>query len=979
MLVTGRPVVILDDSLLSRVLGGGVVHHHHTRDLQIRPSVQRPAWELAVSKVNHHPQITEINQTVMKYGKEEYTVPTVDTPLTSGSDMQVVLYNNENSGPTGDLKSRYQLQPTFEDYFYDAPQIQYSVLNGELEREYTEPLEFPGTDLREITESEFKGDSLVPEETSIIPESPPTETWAPSHPFPTNSNTSLSAESQADISPESIEEIPSTDTCSPKEIQQMDAPQLVPDEMELNFEKHGAQPSVEESIKRDPPTNESFSNNACASQHYFGEKILKAWTQGIVAVSKCSTEQQKIDDSCPTENQVPEVDDLEPAKLGEDRENPKGFLSLPLRPSRAVIACEEREEQLLVESDSELEMPEIEEATTASEVLSSVPPPPPIFLLKPITKATPLTTDSSSIFQPPSISLTDSSLFSLSFKLLSPKKVTQSLRGCLAANSEPESQTAAHMGQASSQLQQPPCKKQRLSTDLPEKSTTTIEHKAEVPSIDVMDPQLPNEIPATMEVHCTPNSELDISQQLNTARNTTDVPSIPNSEPDISQQFNTARNTTEEPSIPNSELDISQQFNTARNTTEVPSSELDRDTTEVPSSELDRDTTEVPSIPNCELDWDTTEVPSIPNSELDRDTTEVPGIPNSESDRDTTEVPGIPNCELDRDTTEVPSIPNSELDRDTTEVPSIPNSELDRDSTEVPGIPNCELDISQQFNTASGSTDVPSIPNSEPDISQQFNASVEEEATVPDLQPVAGSVEYPHQPYENADDGLDTAYQAVPTESAREHALVRNLVSCEDRSGGFGDHGDSNDGSRDALEVDPESQRLPSQGENKYQTVLLADSEVPCLEQEEQHFMERDSPSPELPKFSIGTPLHTIVPGIETTPMQQIVPGGSLNNSFATPSLYEEENKEVKRVKFVHSPNLEDMDIDKLDGPTVLAMALESIDARRKTLASPEYTEVPDKSPVKSQWSSFYANGSRFGSHYGVTPSRCTPQSQGTA
>ena len=239
-----------------------------------------------------------------------------------------------------------------------------------------------------------------------------------------------------------------------------------------------------------------------------------------------------------------------------------------------------------------------------------------------------------------------------------------------------------------------------------------------------------------------------------------------------------------------------------------------------------------------------------------------------------------------------------------------------------------------------------------------------------------GQLEYPHEPSDNADDGLDTTYQAVPTECAREHALVPNMVPCRNEAGDTDDgrdHHDDADGEH-PIELSVEQQivsrnnafQLNQSSEHLLDDRQTAISEVPCLEKQE---LLPDQHSTQAPKLTETEPNlaqdHTVSTCVNdcsthsplTVDRHQLVPEDSLNSSFTTHSLYDhtEAVKEEQKPGLQAYSRLKDVDIDELDGPTVLSMALESIEARHKNvrfeIESPEHA-----SPEFSihQWSSAY-------------------------
>lgn len=227
--------------------------------------------------------------------------------------------------------------------------------------------------------------------------------------------------------------------------------------------------------------------------------------------------------------------------------------------------------------------------------------------------------------------------------------------------------------------------------------------------------------------------------------------------------------------------------------------------------------------------------------------------------------------------------------------------------------------------------------------------------------------EYPHQPSDSADDGQDTMYQAVPTECARDHALVPNMVPCgnesENRSS-RDDHDDTSGGNE--LEVPVDQQILGNNRQTSQDDGQMAVSEVPYLDEQEEHLSSQEMS--QVPKATLSlteaspSPMYTVLtsehsteaaPSLLTLDHHQLVPDDPLNSSFTIHSLYEqpESVKEQKSDSKLCS-NLEDADIDELDGPTVVAMALESIEMRHKGVIEEGWEQVPQP-PIPHRSSAF--------------------------
>ena len=212
-------------------------------------------------------------------------------------------------------------------------------------------------------------------------------------------------------------------------------------------------------------------------------------------------------------------------------------------------------------------------------------------------------------------------------------------------------------------------------------------------------------------------------------------------------------------------------------------------------------------------------------------------------------------------------------------------------------------------------------------------------------------LDYPHRPSEHADDGMDTVYQALPTESARQHALMPNLAPCRNEAGSQDDDDDDDDGRGNGFgavvtaEVEKENiLRHTAATSSKTVITISKDHELPHVETLEDDICNQESKS----RFS-----QTVLTVPDAEPQgqsakgdQQIVPESSLGSSFSVHSLYEGDSSEKWKVAPSHS--LEEVDTDGLDGPSVLALALESMDARKRTLESPE-CQVPQMSPVRQR------------------------------
>lgn len=271
----------------------------------------------------------------------------------------------------------------------------------------------------------------------------------------------------------------------------------------------------------------------------------------------------------------------------------------------------------------------------------------------------------------------------------------------------------------------------------------------------------------------------------------------------------------------------------------------------------------------------------------------------------------------------------------------------------------------QKFMTAISTTDpLQQTPTPEATVPTMSTSPEAELDVISKFEP-----EYPHQPSDSADDGQDTMYQAVPTECARDHALVPNMVPCgnesEDRNS-RDDHDDTSGGNE--LEVPVDQQILANNSQTSRDDGQMAVSEVPYLDEQEEHLFSQEmslvpkatltlteaSPSP---MYTVLTSEHSTeaASSLLTVDHHQLVPDDPLNSSFTIHSLYEhpESVKEQKSNPRLCS-NLEDADIDEIDGPTVVAMALESIEMRNKGVTEEGCEQVPQ--PPILHWSSAYTS-----------------------
>lgn len=261
---------------------------------------------------------------------------------------------------------------------------------------------------------------------------------------------------------------------------------------------------------------------------------------------------------------------------------------------------------------------------------------------------------------------------------------------------------------------------------------------------------------------------------------------------------------------------------------------------------------------------------------------------------------------------------------------------------------------------------------------------------------VGQKLDHPHDPYECMDDGLDTVYQAVPTECAREHAHMPNPL-CRDNEGSGESHDDSEEGGGggDTVqqvpeeashnETDPHEDKGAPPNTVEGRLMIELDSAVPSLELEGENLTRDPSDESQVDTVPLQTTLPEESCDYEHTTLftsdQQIVPESSLNSSLTAQSLYDEGSSSHKiESKLTGSQlmcSLEDVDIDELDGPTVLAMALDSIESRRKTELVGSTECVHQRSPSRQCMGGYasLSTGATLSSHgesKNCSQSRCT-------
>lgn len=168
-------------------------------------------------------------------------------------------------------------------------------------------------------------------------------------------------------------------------------------------------------------------------------------------------------------------------------------------------------------------------------------------------------------------------------------------------------------------------------------------------------------------------------------------------------------------------------------------------------------------------------------------------------------------------------------------------------------------------------------------------------------------LDYTHEVHEDADDGSATVNQALPTEAARQHAMVPVLCKEEEEQ----DEEDGSSGGAGGMDTHESSLRQLTIGLDKHSTAN------------------------QLPDCRSGSAV------VALNSLQQ-VPQTSLEMCLQSQTQGEG----------LHVPYLEEVNIDTLDGPTVLGMATASIDARRNMLA--ETAEL--RSTERPQWKGLYSS-----------------------
>ncbi len=196
------------------------------------------------------------------------------------------------------------------------------------------------------------------------------------------------------------------------------------------------------------------------------------------------------------------------------------------------------------------------------------------------------------------------------------------------------------------------------------------------------------------------------------------------------------------------------------------------------------------------------------------------------------------------------------------------------------------------------------------------------------------SLGYPREVPEDADDGSATVNQALPLEGAREHAMVPRLVSCKEDGRGDGSSDEEGGMGTGDNQHPPPIEKLDKQSPS--QPLPACKSEPICQTVDRQR------------------PLQSHFSPVPTQTSQQVVPDALLETSFPPQTLYEEEELS-KSVPCV--PSLEAIDVDALDGPTVLCMAMAAVGSRKRKLADAE-----DRSADRPQWEGLHSSAGWRGS-----------------
>ena len=183
----------------------------------------------------------------------------------------------------------------------------------------------------------------------------------------------------------------------------------------------------------------------------------------------------------------------------------------------------------------------------------------------------------------------------------------------------------------------------------------------------------------------------------------------------------------------------------------------------------------------------------------------------------------------------------------------------------------------------------------------------EVEATMPEH---TGISVYPCEPFEGADDGIDTINQALPTECARLHALVPNLAKC-------------------AREVEQESENDDSDDEAGVGQVVGEPGVLPA----DDHQSQAEEGGCTDYADDNTTVYHQTELAGQFISEHQIVPDQvSLDSSFSSKSMFADELKDKPLPETsVSLQTLDEIDIENIDDTTVLSLALESIESRRSS------------------------------------------------
>ena len=270
-------------------------------------------------------------------------------------------------------------------------------------------------------------------------------------------------------------------------------------------------------------------------------------------------------------------------------------------------------------------------------------------------------------------------------------------------------------------------------------------------------------------------------------------------------------------------------------------------------------------------------------------------------------------------------------------------------------------------------------------------------------------LECPHEPVDVASDGVDTVDQMLPTESAREHAMVPNVVRCaseddqsnNDRDEPNDDSDDADGGSCARLKAWTPTLRHSHQD----QQVNLIDECVPGQTAVELKMVdnidEYSSPreihiSTSSTDMSAKTPSGVYTSALVPTTIEsaqlyiehQIVPEESFNNtSLSSQSLYTDFHEKNEKCY----PVLQDeTDLEEMDNSMVSDMLLKSVETRETgqtclsgsidqalTFSPPQGNDLSTSDDELPKAVSAYSRQSFGQSLFGLQHGKHAPQSQG--